>query len=127
MGPVDETALSIPDVLAKKCDRIAFPQIINPRSQLNVVLDQDRLARCESNDEPLVRAARPVIGEDASDDTFAIDLNIAGTLFEGFLDRRSITGRLAEIIAADQQTGRYGREEKEDRDSHFSIISRFLC
>ena len=73
---MDQTPLLVPDILTEKGDRIAFLQVVDARRQFDVVLDQDCLTRRKSNDEPLVRTARPVIGEYACDETFSLDLNI---------------------------------------------------
>ena len=99
MRPVNNAALRIPNIFAEKTDRIAFFQIVNSRGEFDVVLDQHGLARCEADDESLVRTTRSVVRENARNDAFALDLNIATTFLECPIDRAR---RLAWAIAAGQ-------------------------
>ena len=52
--PMHKTALIVPDVFSVKSDLVALPQIVDPRSKLDIVLDQDGLSRGEPNYKSLV-------------------------------------------------------------------------
>jgi len=65
VGPVQNTAFRIPLVFAVKLYRITFPQILDPRCQVDVLRDdlrgsrhqrfiQECLPRAQSQDEPLM-------------------------------------------------------------------------
>ncbi len=64
MGPVDETAFVVPDIFAEKTDGITLLQIIYARSNVSIMLDQDRLSGRKPQDELLVRKSRSVVRED---------------------------------------------------------------
>ena len=54
VGPVNDTALRVPFVLAKKFYRVPCSQGIDSRSQVNVMTDQNCLAGVELQNEPLM-------------------------------------------------------------------------
>lgn len=93
VGPVDEAALGVPDILAEESDRVPFLQTINTRCEFDVVLDQDRPAGCESQDEPLMGRTFRVVRQDPRYDALALDLNIASALLGCTIDRRVAYGR----------------------------------
>lgn len=55
MRPMDQSALLIPNILARKTDHIANLQTVDAWSKIDVVLDQNRLSRSEADDEFLMR------------------------------------------------------------------------
>ncbi|HKS27933.1 MAG TPA: hypothetical protein VJS44_08945 [Pyrinomonadaceae bacterium] len=81
--PVNRTALFIPNILAIEAYPIAFPQSGEPRCDIDVVRDKERLTRCQANNESLMPATIQVVRENARDDTFPFDLYIAYPVFEG--------------------------------------------
>jgi len=54
MRPVHQAALSVPNILAEKGDRITFLQIVDAWSKLDVVLDKDGLPGREAHNKSLV-------------------------------------------------------------------------
>ena len=113
MGPVDQTALRVPDVFSKERDRIAFLQVFYPRCKLDVVLNQNCLARWQANDEALMRRTLFVVREDPCDNAFALDLNISSAFFKCAVDRRPAISGTAKIITADHQTDSDERDGNE--------------
>ena len=103
MSPVNEAALCVPNVLSKKANHIALLQIINTRSKVDIVLDEDRLCRRYPYDKSLMAASGIVIGQDPRYHTFALDLNIACTLLERTHDRWALTPhrRLMHVFTCD--------------------------
>ena len=59
MGPVNHAALRVPLIFAEKSYFVANLERINSRCQVNIVGDQDCLARFELNDKSLMPA--PVV------------------------------------------------------------------
>lgn len=89
--PVNRTAFFIPHILAIEAYPIAFPQPGEPGCDINVVRNEERLTRCQANNESLMPATIQVVRENARDDTFPFDLYIACPVFEGPPDCTIIT------------------------------------
>ncbi len=103
MSPVNEAALCVPNVLSKKANHIALLQIINTRCKVDVVLDEDRLCRRYPYDKTLMAAPGLVVGQYPRYHTFALDLDIAGTLLERAHDGGALTlhRRLMHVFTCD--------------------------
>lgn len=80
MRPVYEAALLVPDIFSKKADSVTFLYRGYTRCEVDVVLDQDSLARRESKDKPLMRRSHPIVGQYSRHDILTFDLNIALSL-----------------------------------------------
>ena len=61
MRPVDDAALAIPLILATELDRVACREPLDPWRDVDVVSDQERLPRRETQDESLVTPAVRVV------------------------------------------------------------------
>ncbi len=59
--PVENATFFIPLVFATKRDGVPSAQAADPRSQINVMRDQQRLAVTEPQDEPLMSRSLVVI------------------------------------------------------------------
>lgn len=67
VGPVDHTAFCIRLVLTQKRDRVANGEICNPRGDVDVVRDQQRLSRRQFDDKPLMPTSRLIIRQYSND------------------------------------------------------------
>ena len=94
MGPMNKATLLVPDVFAVKADRFAVLEIVDTRRKVNVVLDEDRLARLEFQDEALMRRTRRVIAKNALDGALPRDLDVTLMLLECAFDGTA-RGRLS--------------------------------
>jgi len=90
---VDQATLFVPDVFAFKAKAIALAQRVNPRRDVNVVSNKDRLTRSEADNESLVLSSAAVVRQYPSDHALAFDLYIAGPVLEGAPDRIVINRR----------------------------------
>lgn len=61
MRPMDEASLRVPFVFSVELESVARTECGDPRGDIDVVRDQDCLARAEPDDETLVAAAVVVI------------------------------------------------------------------
>lgn len=61
MRPMYETALRVPNVFSVKSDRITLTQVVYPRGEFDIVLDEHCVTRGETDDESLMRRTRIVI------------------------------------------------------------------
>ena len=82
MSPVDDAALWVPCVFALEGDVISDAEGTDPRSNVDVVRDQQSLARPQFDDEPLMSAALIVVRQDFRNSSFALDANSAGSRFQ---------------------------------------------
>ena len=85
MGPVDHPAFRVPLVLTMEDDAVADLQILDSRSNVNVVSDQEGLPGSELDDEALMTAPLVVVGQYADDRSRPIDLTTILTGTEGDL------------------------------------------
>ena len=86
MRPVYEPALSVPNVLTVESDNISDLEVFDAWGEFDIVLYENGLTGRETKNEPLMRRANAVVGQDSRNLSFAFDLDITFTLFEGALD-----------------------------------------
>lgn len=91
MSPMDHPSFCVPLVLSVELDDITLTKRGDPRGKIDVVGDQDCLARIKPNDESLVAAAFVVIREDFGDQSLALNLNVARVLFKGTGQNRIVS------------------------------------
>lgn len=77
MGPVDESALLVPDIFSGEAHSITDTKIADPRGNVRVVLNENGLPIRQPNYEALVRQAGVVIPEYAIYDPTATYLYVA--------------------------------------------------
>lgn len=82
MGPVNGSAFRVPFILAEKRDFIANFKRVNSGCEVNIVSDQERLARFEFNDKSLMPTPIVIVTKDPSDHSSSFDLKIALMLNE---------------------------------------------
>ena len=91
--PVDHTSLFVPHVFAVEADAVARLQPVDPRSEVDVVHNKDRLTGCEADDESLMPAASEVVRQEACYSAFAFNLDIARSVFERAPDLTVVRNR----------------------------------
>lgn len=119
--PVDLTSLFVPDVLAVEAYAIARLQPVDPRCDVDVVQNKDRLTRCQADDESLMPAATKVVRQYACYYAFAFNLDIARPVLERACDLTVVTRRatiltrgLKRAITACADQGTYNDRGNED-------------
>ncbi len=65
MRPVDDTALGVPFIFAEEFDAIADLQLSDPRRDVDVVGDEQRLTRIQPQDKPLMSAPIQIVSQQA--------------------------------------------------------------
>jgi hypothetical protein len=73
--PVDDSALLVPGILAAKLDHVTDVQGCEARRDVDVVSDEERLARSELEYETLVAATFDVIAQDPCHSAGVLDLD----------------------------------------------------
>ena len=81
--PVNHAAFGVPFILAAERHQVAFAKPDNSRCQIDVVRDEQRLARGKRHDEALMPPSVVVVREHPSHDALPFHLNVAGALLEG--------------------------------------------
>ncbi|MDT4955716.1 MAG: hypothetical protein QOJ02_3854 [Acidobacteriota bacterium] len=82
MCPVNHAAFGISFILAAERHHVAFAKPDNSRCQINVVRDEQRLARGERHDEALMPAAVVIIREHPLNNALPFHLNVARASLE---------------------------------------------
>lgn len=75
MGPMNDAPFFVPFVFAEDSHFVAILQAPHSRRQVNIVSDEQRFARFQRHDEPLVPAAVVVIGQYSHDGADCRDLD----------------------------------------------------
>jgi hypothetical protein len=82
MRPVNDPTLVIPYVLAIEVHQIAFRETGNARGNVDIVGYEQRLPRCEPENETLMARLLQVIIENPDYRPFSLDLNVARVISE---------------------------------------------
>src|SRR5262249_15676637 len=82
MGPVNRPALRVPFIFAEKCHFVANFERNNSRCQVNIVDDQDCLARFKLNDKSLMPIPVVIVRSKTNDRPRSLDLKIALVLIK---------------------------------------------
>lgn len=119
MGPVNDAAEIVPLVLTAKRDRTSALQIHDSWRNVYIVRDENRLARFQLDDEPLVPCTVRVVGQDSCDPTLASDEHIAAVVRERLLDRPVPGRRVGQLgrrllVCRSQPDDRKNQDEGED-------------
>ena len=93
MGPVQYAALIVPLVLAKKCDPVAFTQIVDTWREVDVVGYEQGLVIVEPEQEPLMSAAVKVVSQYLLHRARTPDLYIAALRAVGLRDLAQVAIR----------------------------------
>lgn len=83
MRPVNRSTFFVPLVFAEKCDFIANRERDNSRCQVNIMGNQECLARFECNDKSLMPTSVSIIREEPTDGSRSLHLKIALVLRKG--------------------------------------------
>jgi hypothetical protein len=77
VSPMHDSAFGVPLVLSAVLNNVALFQIIDARREIDVVRDEQRLPRLQTNNEALMATAVGVIGKNPGNDSSALNLCIA--------------------------------------------------
>src|SRR4030095_4469746 len=84
MCPMHDTSPGVPLVLSIEFYSVSFSKGHHPRSDVNIVRDEKRLACRQFDDEALLAIAVVVIRKDLCNDSFPLDLSPCRTRFDCF-------------------------------------------
>ncbi len=90
MCPVHDAAFGVPFVFPGKFNRVAFFQVFDSWSNVDIVSDENGLSRWQAQDEPLMAAATGVVREDMNHRSRSRDMDIAEVLFVGIFCRLDV-------------------------------------
>ena len=80
---MDHPSFRVPFVLPVELDGVALTEHGDPRGKIDVVRDQNCLARSQTDDEALVATAFVVIRQNLGDQSSVLNLNIARVILKG--------------------------------------------
>lgn len=130
VGPVDDPAFGVPFILAVELHRVSCLQRRDSWSEVDVVCDQQGLSGLEFEDEPLMPAPVVVVRQQLDHLALTLDLNPAGSAFngpdQGRIVRRFHPGHAAASrrkLAILRQPGISGHDQ-DDEEQEFSHGTR---
>jgi hypothetical protein len=83
MRPMNYAPFPIPVIFPTNRDLVSISQTNYSRCDIDIVSDEECLARAQFQDEPLMPAAIVVVTKNSLDHSAAFDLKVANALFEG--------------------------------------------
>src|SRR5262245_1974929 len=93
MRPMDGPTFFVPDILTVKADAVAYLESVDARGDIDVVCYQQRLARCNLNDESLVSLPVHIVRQQTNHRTLPFDLYVACSTHERATDSTVVTRR----------------------------------
>jgi hypothetical protein len=136
VGPVNDATLLIIFIYAEKFDQVANTQRIDPRRQIDIVADEQRLPGRQLEDKPLMPTPLAIVFEALDNNALPFDLNrttpIAKGLLQLFGRRDDLAGRLIEkpviTLLQDHQPEKQQQDQDNplphDRFSRFWVLRR---
>jgi len=103
---MNHAALLIPFVLAAELHSISLAKTPHSRRKINIMRDNNCLARLKRHDESLMPLPVIVVREDFPDHTSPFDLNVARALLEGASDLLIALGKRRLIALGKRRVGR---------------------